>query len=96
MVCDRLDRGRLTAIDRSEKMIAAASARNAGYVEAGKAEFLVGDFEDVDLGERRFDVIFAVRVRLFVNEPERARALAKRWLAPGGEMHAFYDEPARS
>ena len=42
--------------------------------------------EDVDLGERRFDAILAVRVGLFHREPERARALAERWLAPGGRL----------
>ena len=40
-VCERLDGGRLTAVDRSPKMIAAAARRNAAYVEAGTAEFLV-------------------------------------------------------
>jgi hypothetical protein len=40
-------------------MIDAAARRNAAYVEAGKAEFLVADLEDMDLGERRFDKIFA-------------------------------------
>jgi ubiquinone/menaquinone biosynthesis C-methylase UbiE len=95
MVCERLDAGHVTAIDRSEKMIAAATARNAAHVEAGTAEFLVGDLEDIDLGERRFDLIFAVRVRLFDTEPDRARALAEQWLAPGGEVRSFYDRPAR-
>jgi ubiquinone/menaquinone biosynthesis C-methylase UbiE len=83
MVCERLDEGgRLTAIDRSQNMIEAAARRNATYVEAGTAEFLIGTLEAIDLGERRFDKVFAVRVRLFHDEPERARALAERWLAP--------------
>jgi ubiquinone/menaquinone biosynthesis C-methylase UbiE len=92
-VCERLDGGRLTAVDRSPKMIAAASRRNAEFVEAGVAEFLVGSLEELDLGERRFDKVFAVRVGLFHREPERANALAERWLAPGGRVLAFFDEP---
>jgi ubiquinone/menaquinone biosynthesis C-methylase UbiE len=93
-VCERLDGGRLTAIDRSPKMIAAASRRNARYVETGTAEFLVARLEDLDLGDRRFDVVFAVRVGLFHREPDRARGIAERWLAPGGTIHAFFDPPA--
>jgi ubiquinone/menaquinone biosynthesis C-methylase UbiE len=94
MVCERLKDGRLTAIDRSAKMVKAAARRNAEHVEAGRAEFLVATLEEGDLGERRFDVIFAVRVGLFHREPERARRLAERWLAPNGTLHAFFDEPA--
>jgi ubiquinone/menaquinone biosynthesis C-methylase UbiE len=77
-VCERLDGGRLTAIDRSPKMIEAAERRNAEHVAAGRAEFLVGALEDLKLGERRFDKIFAVRVGLFHREPDRARGLAER------------------
>jgi ubiquinone/menaquinone biosynthesis C-methylase UbiE len=83
-----LERGaRLTAIDRSPKMIEAATRRNAAYIEAGMAEFLVAHLEDLDLGDRRFDVIFAVRVRRFHAEPQ----LAERWLAPGGRIVSEYD-----
>jgi ubiquinone/menaquinone biosynthesis C-methylase UbiE len=82
--CERLDGGRLTAIDRSPKMVEAAAGRNAAFVEQGKAEFLVAQLEDLDLGDRRFDLIFAVRVGLFHREPERARALVDPWLAPAG------------
>jgi ubiquinone/menaquinone biosynthesis C-methylase UbiE len=92
-VCERLDGGRLTAIDRSPKMIEAATRRNARYVEAGKAEFVVATLEDLELGERRFDRAFAVRVGLFHREPDRARALVERWLAPGGTVAAFFDAP---
>ena len=92
-VCERLDGGHLTAVDRSPKMIEAAARRNAAYVEAGTAEFLVATLEDMDLGDRRFDTIFAVRVGLFHREPERARRLAERWLAPGGRVTAVFDPP---
>ncbi|HZO59289.1 MAG TPA: class I SAM-dependent methyltransferase [Solirubrobacterales bacterium] len=94
-VCERLVSGRLTAVDRSPKMIEAATRRNAEWVEAGKAEFLVRDLEDLDLGDRRFDKIFAVRVGMFHRDPDRARGLAAGWLAPGGAVFAFFDEPAR-
>jgi ubiquinone/menaquinone biosynthesis C-methylase UbiE len=92
-VCERLDGGILVAVDRSPKMIAAAAQRNARFVEAGRAEFLVAALEDLDLGDRRFDKIFAVRVGLFHREPERARGLAEPWLAPGGSIEAFFDPP---
>ena len=97
LVCERLagGRGRLTAIDRSPKMIAVAEQRNAAHVQAGTAEFLVATLEHLDLGERRFDVIFAVRVGLFHREPDTARSLAARWLKPTGRVHAFFDPPAR-
>jgi ubiquinone/menaquinone biosynthesis C-methylase UbiE len=62
MVCERLDGGQLTAIDRSPKMVEAAARPNAAFVEQGKAKFLVAELEDLDLGDRRFDLIFAVRV----------------------------------
>jgi ubiquinone/menaquinone biosynthesis C-methylase UbiE len=89
LVCERLDGGRLTAIDRSPKMIAAAGRRNARYVDAGTAEFLLQHLEELDLGDRRFDTVFAVHVGLFYREPERARAIVEPYLAPGGAIHAF-------
>jgi ubiquinone/menaquinone biosynthesis C-methylase UbiE len=94
LVCERLEEGHLTAVDRSAKMIEAATRRNAEYVEAGRAEFLVADLEDLDLGDRCFDKIFAVRVGLFHREPERARSIVERWLAPGGAVLVFFDPPS--
>jgi ubiquinone/menaquinone biosynthesis C-methylase UbiE len=94
LVCERLEEGHLTAIDRSAKMIQAATRRNATYIEAGRAEFLVATLEDLDLGDRRFDKIFAVRVGLFRRDPERARSIVERWLAPGGGIFVFFDPPS--
>jgi ubiquinone/menaquinone biosynthesis C-methylase UbiE len=94
LVCERLEEGRLTAVDRSAKMIQAATRRNAAYIEAGRAEFLVATLEDLDVRDRRFDKIFAVRVGLFHRDPERARSIVERWLAPGGAVFVFFDLPA--
>jgi ubiquinone/menaquinone biosynthesis C-methylase UbiE len=94
-VCERLgDGGVLVAVDRSPKMIEAAVRRNAEHVRTGRAEFLIAALESLDLGNRRFDTIFAVRVGLFHRDPDRARALAEPWLAPGGTLHAVFDPPA--
>jgi cyclopropane fatty-acyl-phospholipid synthase-like methyltransferase len=95
LICERLEGGRLVAIDRSAKMIAAAARRNGEHVATGRAEFLVAALEDVDLGERRFDKVLAVRVGLFHRDPVRAHALAERWLVPGGEVVAVFDPPRR-
>lgn len=94
LVCERLEGGRLTAVDRSAKMVEAATRRNAAHVEAGKAEFLISSLEDLDLGDRHFDKVFAVRVGLFHRDPGRARSLVERWLAPDGGVFVFFDEPA--
>ncbi len=77
-------------------MTAAAAARNAAHVDEGTAEFLVRRLEALDLGERRFDVVFAVRVGLFHREPGRARGLVEPWLAPGGRCVSVFDPPARA
>ena len=92
IVCGRLGEGGfLTAVDRSPKMISAAERRNAEWVGAGKAEFLVRELEDLDLGDRRFDLVFAVRVGLLHREPERGRRLIQPYLAPGGVLRSVYD-----
>jgi ubiquinone/menaquinone biosynthesis C-methylase UbiE len=93
LICERLEDGRLLAIDRSAKMIAAAEERNAEHVDAGIAEFAVADLESLDPGARRFDVILAIRVGLFHREPERARAIVEPWLAERGRLVAVYDTP---
>ena len=93
MVCQLLSTGTLTAIDRSTKMVEAATRRNAVHVASGKAEFLIASLEDMNLGDRRFDLVFAVRVGLFQRDPERAHALLQPWLAPGARVRTFYDVP---
>ena len=79
-----------TAGDRSPKTIEATAGRTAEHVEAGKAGFVVGSLENCDVGDRRFDRIFAVRVGLFHRHAERAHRLVGPWLAPAGRGRPFF------
>jgi cyclopropane fatty-acyl-phospholipid synthase-like methyltransferase len=92
-VCERLCSGRLVAIDKSKKMIAASLLRNQEHVAAGRAEFHVIDVLEFDPGRRRFDKIFAVRVGLFHRDPALARRILEPWLAPRGKIVLIYDAP---
>jgi len=93
LICRRLRGGKIVAIDRSPKMIAAAMHRNSKHIESGRAEFQAVDMEDFDPKGRLFDVIFALRVGIFHREPKKAHQIVRRWLKPRGRLLAEYDEP---
>lgn len=93
LVCERLADGHLTGIDRSGKMVAAATSRNREYVEAGRASFEAVAFEAADFGDERFDVIFAVHVAAFYRDPTPALPIARTLLATGGRLGIFSQAP---
>lgn len=95
LICEKLTTGRLVAIDRSKKLIDAATLRNRRFIDAGIAEFHVADALSFDPGRRCFDKILAVRVALFYRDAAAAQARAhiQRWLKRGGKMVLVYDEP---
>jgi SAM-dependent methyltransferase len=61
LICERLDGGAVVAVDRSPKMIAAASKRNAAHVGTGRARFVAAEMHEADLGDVPFDKVLAVR-----------------------------------
>jgi cyclopropane fatty-acyl-phospholipid synthase-like methyltransferase len=94
LICERLTRGSYVGVDRSAASIKAAIKRNAHFVDSGRAQFHVGDFESFHPGRRKFDKIVAIRVRAFHVDPERFRPLVEKWLAPKGQLFIEYDTPA--
>ena len=96
LVCEQLTRGTITAIDRSQKMIAAATKRNQGCVEAGRAFFACATLEDADLGKARFDKIFAIRVNFFIQQPAVQLPKLKKLLKPAGTLYLINDTPNTS
>jgi ubiquinone/menaquinone biosynthesis C-methylase UbiE len=94
LVCERLAGGRIVALDRSPKMIAAATRRNRAHVDAGVASFAVAAFEEAELGAERFDKVFAFHVAAFWREPAVLLGRTARLLAPGGALYLF-NQPLR-
>jgi cyclopropane fatty-acyl-phospholipid synthase-like methyltransferase len=91
LVCERLRTGTITAIDRSSKMIEMARRRNREHIDAGRAALEAIALEDVDLGDRRFDKVFAFNVAPFWQQPEAALGAVREHLARDGTVSIFWD-----
>src|SRR4051794_15036222 len=91
LVCERLTTGTITAIDRSPKMIEMATRRNREHVDAGRAVLEAIALEDADLGDRRFDKVFAFNVAPFWQKPEAALGAVREHLARDGAVFIFWD-----
>jgi cyclopropane fatty-acyl-phospholipid synthase-like methyltransferase len=92
LVCER--GGRLTAIDRSEKMIALATRRNHEHVAAGRARFEAVTVEQADFGDERFDRIFGVHVAALWRSDE-ALEVVRVHLAAAGALYIVNQLPGR-
>jgi ubiquinone/menaquinone biosynthesis C-methylase UbiE len=91
LVCEHLDRGRITAVDRSPKMIETARKRNQAH--ADKVRFITSSLEQADLEDEVFDKAFAVHVAA-LHTPGTALELVRQRLVPGGRLYLFSQAPA--
>ena len=88
LICERLDGGVVVGLDRSPKMIAAASKRNAAHVTAGRARFVTAEVGEADLGDERFDKVLAVRFPpLLRGRADATLATARDHLVEGGALY---------
>jgi len=93
LVCERLDGGTLTAIDRSRNMIDMAESRNAEHMASGRARFKAVALEHADFAGERFAKVFAVNVGLLSQQPGRTAALLEPLLASRGSAYLFAQAP---
>jgi ubiquinone/menaquinone biosynthesis C-methylase UbiE len=91
LVCERLDGGRITAIDRSPKMIEVAEKRTRAH--ADKVHLIVSTIERADLGDERYDKAFAVHVAA-LHKPGKALDVVRERLRPGGRLYLFTSAPS--
>jgi trans-aconitate methyltransferase len=95
LICDRLDTGTITALDRSTTMVRSAERRNLADVSAGRATIHAVDLAAADLGPARFDKIFAINVNLFwVRAPTAELDLVRTLIKPSGALYLFYEPPS--
>jgi SAM-dependent methyltransferase len=91
LVCERLTSGRITAIDRSKKMIEMAARRNREHIAGGRAVLKTVALEKADFGAERFDKVFAFNVAPFWLQPKKALGIVRHHLAPDGAIYIFWD-----
>lgn len=90
LVCDQLHGGRMTAVDRSPKMIEAAKRRNQAH--ARKVRFVCASLAQADLGDEVYDKAFAVHVAA-LHRPGDELDIVRRRLAAGGRLYLFSQAP---
>lgn len=89
LIAPSLTHGRILAIDRSAKAIAAARDRNLG----SKAEFRPMPLANMAGTGDRFDKIFAINVNLFWTDPQAGLQVVKSLLTETGTFFLFYEPP---
>jgi cyclopropane fatty-acyl-phospholipid synthase-like methyltransferase len=94
LVCERLTRGSMVAVDRSETAVAATRTRNAEYVATGRLRVEQAALAALDVGTERFDKVFAVDVNVFWTSGADAELDAiVRVLTADGSLLLVFDPP---
>jgi hypothetical protein len=72
-------------------MIEMAARRNREHIAEGRAVLKTAELEKADLGDERFDKIFAFNVAPFWLQPKEALAIVRRHLTRDGAFSLFWD-----
>jgi len=68
-----------------------AARRNREHIAGGRAAVKTAALENVDLGDERFDKVFAFNVAPFWLQPKEALGVVRRHLVPDGAIYLFWD-----
>jgi SAM-dependent methyltransferase len=95
LVCQRLTRGTITAIDRSLVAVARTRERNRECVASGRARVERMTLIDATL-DRRCPKVFAINVNAFWTTPGESIIALGRLLDPWGTAWLVYEPPSES
>jgi len=91
LVCERLQTGRLLALDRSATAIARAARRNSGHLAAGRLVLQQCELRDLEIAPASLSHAFAIDVNVFWTTTAAAELqVLREALRPGGRMHLVY------
>ena len=92
LICQRLETGKLFAIDRSESGVDRTKRRCAKYLETGRITVRQIDLATLRVPVKRLTKVFAFNVNLFwVRECTDEVALLHDRVLPGGAVYLFYE-----
>jgi cyclopropane fatty-acyl-phospholipid synthase-like methyltransferase len=95
LVCEKLTRGTITAIDRSSLQVRKTRERNRACLTSGRAIIEDATLEAFDPGRRLFAKIFAVNVNAFWTTPAPSMRHLRRLLASDGVAFLAYEPPSK-
>lgn len=92
LICQKLETGKLFAIDRSESGVDRTKRRNAQYVDAGRLTVRQIDLATLRVPVKRLTKVFAFNVNLFwARECADEVALLHERVVPGGAVFLFFE-----
>jgi len=92
MICERLETGKLFAIDRSESGVDRTKRRCSRFLESGRLTVRQIDLATLRVPVKRLHKVFAFNVNLFWVRPCADEiALLHERVLPGGSVYFFYD-----
>jgi ubiquinone/menaquinone biosynthesis C-methylase UbiE len=92
LICERLETGKLFAIDRSEAGVDRTKRRCQRYVDTGRLTVRQIDLATLRVPVKRLNKVFAFNVNLFwVRSCADEIALLHERVLPGGAVYLFYD-----
>ena len=89
----RLTSGTITALDRSDKMIALVESGSPEALASGRLITRAEALEDAAWGDTRFDAIFAINLDLNLRLGTKWPGMLKARLKPGGRLILAFDPP---
>jgi SAM-dependent methyltransferase len=94
LVCERLEGGCITGIDRSATAVERTRARNAQHLAAGRAEVYRVELARFRCEPGQFDKAFAVNVNVFwTTRADVESEVLRRALKAGGVLRLVYGGP---
>ena len=92
LICQRLQTGKLFAIDRSESGVDRTKRRCAPHVESGRLTVRQIDLATLRVPVKRLTKVFAFNVNLFwVRDCRDELALLHERIVPGGAFYLFFE-----
>ena len=92
LICERLEKGKLLAIDRSESGVDRTKRRAPQFIEAGRLTVRQIDLATLRVPVKRLDKVFAFNVNLFwVRDCDDEVALLHERVSPGGGIYLFFE-----